>query len=242
MSHRHFREHLPFAPKQEENFHWRGKELLRLEGFTDAVFAFAVTLLIVALEVPHTYEGLIHVMRSFPAFVACFGILMTFWSAHYRFFRRYGLEDGFTLVTTLGVVVLVLFSVYPLKFLFTMLFENWFHFSSEESHALGRKEAQMLYGLYGGGFAGIWLLYALMYRHALKLRHALGLKEAEVIKTRASLYEYLTSAGVALTSVILAFATSSDSAPGLVYIALGPLQILNIKWHSRKIKHAHAGS
>lgn len=237
MRHRPFREHLPLVPKQEEHFRWRGKELLRIEGFTDAVFAFAVTLLVVALEVPHTYEGLIGVVKSFPAFVVCFILLMTFWSAHYRYFRRYGLEDGFTLVATMGILVLVLFSVYPLKFLFTLMFANLFHLAGEEApHVLGGQEAQMLYALYGGGFAGIWLIYAFMYRHALKLRDVLGLQEIEIIRTRASFCEYLIIVAVCLTSVILAFVVPGSSLPGLVYIALGPLQIINMKWHDRKIK------
>ena len=42
---RGLRERLPLAPGHEEYFRWRGNELSRVEGFTDAVFAFAVTLL-----------------------------------------------------------------------------------------------------------------------------------------------------------------------------------------------------
>ncbi len=71
------REHLPLAPRREQNFRWRGNEISRVEGFTDAVFAFAVTLLVVALEVPHTFDGLMDVVRGFPAFVICFTLLMT---------------------------------------------------------------------------------------------------------------------------------------------------------------------
>ena len=103
------------------HFRWRGNEVSRVEGFTDAVFAFAVTLLVVALEVPHTFEGLMDVVRGFPAFVICFTLLMTFWNAHYSYHRRYGLEGAFSRVMTMAIIVLVLFFVYPLKFLFTMV-------------------------------------------------------------------------------------------------------------------------
>ena len=47
------REHLPLAPHREEHFRWRGNEVSRVEGFTDEVFAFAVTLLVVARGAAH---------------------------------------------------------------------------------------------------------------------------------------------------------------------------------------------
>src|SRR4030095_260475 len=98
------RECLPLAPRREEHFRWRGTEVSRVEGFTDAVFAFAVTLLVVALEVAHTFEGLMDVVRGFPAFVICFALLMSFWNGHYRFHRRYGLEGTFTRVMTMAIL------------------------------------------------------------------------------------------------------------------------------------------
>ena len=115
------RDHLPLAPRREQHFRWRGNEISRVEGFTDAVFAFAVTLLVVALEVPHTFDGLMDVVRGLPAFLICFTLLMTFWNAHYSYHRRYGLEGAFSRVMTMAIIVLVLFFVYPLKFLFTMV-------------------------------------------------------------------------------------------------------------------------
>jgi len=39
MAHRPFREH--FAPPTEPYFRWCGGEITRIEGFSDAVFAFA---------------------------------------------------------------------------------------------------------------------------------------------------------------------------------------------------------
>jgi uncharacterized membrane protein len=35
----------------------RGRDVSRLEGFSDAVFGFALTLLVVSLEVPDTFDG-----------------------------------------------------------------------------------------------------------------------------------------------------------------------------------------
>jgi hypothetical protein len=75
----------------DRGFRWRGGEISRLEGLSDAVFAFAVTLLVVSLEVPETFDELLRVLRGFFAFAVCFSILFWVWYDHYRFFRRYGL-------------------------------------------------------------------------------------------------------------------------------------------------------
>src|SRR5947199_8981866 len=79
-----------------DGFRWRSHEITRIEGFSDAVFGFAVTLLVVSLEVPHTSTELLETMRGFGAFVATFMILAGMWRLQFTFFRRYGLEDNTT--------------------------------------------------------------------------------------------------------------------------------------------------
>lgn len=56
-------------------------------------------------------------MRGFPAFALTFAALMTLWVRHYYFFRYYGLDDLATIVLNTTLLFLVLFYVYPLKFL-----------------------------------------------------------------------------------------------------------------------------
>ncbi|HKE92814.1 MAG TPA: TMEM175 family protein [Povalibacter sp.] len=230
------RDHLPFVPRREQHFRWRGHEVSRLEGFTDAVFAFAVTLLVVSLEVPRTYEGLIDVVRGFPAFVICFTLLMLFWNAHYRFFRRYGLENMTTRLGTMAILVLVLFSVYPLKFLFTIVTAGLFGIELPEAAQLATAEWRMIYVIYGLGFAGVWSLYALLQVHALRQRDVLQMDAMEVVLTRGSLYEYLIHVGVALLSVTLALTTSLITLPGWIYFLLAPLQTMNGMWHGRRAR------
>src|SRR6185369_7143629 len=107
-------------PTDAGDFRLRGKEVSRLEALSDGVFALALTLLIVAVEVPSSFDDLLNVFRGFPAFAVCFAVLIWFWHTHYEFFRRYGLTDGPTLILNSALLFLVLFYVYPLKFVFSL--------------------------------------------------------------------------------------------------------------------------
>ena len=105
----------------EEGFSWRGEEVSRIESFSDAVFAFAVTLLVVCLEVPKTFDELISTMRGFFAFAICFWLLLAAWFEHYKVFRRNGTSDSYTMRLSTVLLFIVLFYVYFLKFLFVLV-------------------------------------------------------------------------------------------------------------------------
>ena len=95
----------------EKYFRWRSGEITRLEAFCDVVFGFALTLLVVSLEVPRNYGELMAAMRGFVPFAVCFAQLVMIWRAHYIFSRRYGLEDRYTVFLNVALLFVVLFYV-----------------------------------------------------------------------------------------------------------------------------------
>lgn len=228
--HRPWRDRLP-GRRPEVNFHWRGKEVSRLENLTDAVFGFALTLLVVSTEVPRTFDSLITVLKGFPAFAACFAILLLFWNEHYKFFRRYGLEDHFTRSLNYIILLLVLFSVYPLKFLFTAWLGGATPFRDLD-------QLFFIYRVYGLGFATIWTLYALLQGHALRRREQLQLNEVELILSRLQLNEFRLQIGVCFLSIGLTYLTIQPWLPGVVYGIIGPLAAWNGSWHGRQVQAA----
>jgi len=186
-------------------------------------------------RVPRFGEGLLDVLRGFPAFIICFAILMTFWTAHFRYHRRYGLEDWVSRVLTMAILVLVLFFVYPLKYLFTMLTVQVFGLHMHEAPGLeSAMQNHLLYTIYGLGFASVWGLYALLYWHALRRRDELQLNEVEILLTRADLAANFIYVGVCLLSVTLAWTVEDPAIPGLVYWLLAPLQAFTGRHFGKK--------
>ena len=74
--------------EQVDGFRWRGTDVTRLEGFTDAVLGFAITLLVVSLDVPDSFDELLRALRGFVPFGLCFAYLVFLWYQHYLYFRR----------------------------------------------------------------------------------------------------------------------------------------------------------
>ena len=218
---------------EEEGFSWRGEEVSRIEGFSDAVFAFAVTLLVVSLEVPRTFDELLAIMQGFFAFAICFGLLLAVWFEHYKFFRRYGLSsDAFTVRLSAVLLFIVLFYVYPLKFLFTLLVDQLLGFSTAVSPSTGAivEEIEpgqwpLLMVIYGAGFVAVQFVFFLLYLRAYALRDALGLSAYEASITRQEIHGFLLSMGVGLASIAIAALGGEEATPwaGWVYVLLFPL-------------------
>jgi uncharacterized membrane protein len=216
----------------ERFFRWRAGEITRLEAFCDVVFGFAITLLVVSLEVPHSYAELMADMRGFLPFAVCFAQLALIWRTHYKFSRRYGLEDPYTVFLNVVLLFLMLFYVYPLKFVFTLLFSEIT--GADVTANLGWHEASVLMRIYAAGFAAVFLLFVLMYAHAYRLRRELGLDPVEVLETRFAIQENALMALVGISSLLVAF--KSPGWAGWVYLAIGPLLAIHGSIFGKRVR------
>jgi uncharacterized membrane protein len=202
----------------------RRHEISRLEAFSDAVFAFALTLLVVSLDVPTSYDELIALMAGFVPFAASFALLIWIWYEHNIFFRRYGLQDPVTIALNGVLLFVVLFYVYPLKFLFTAAFSFAVPVLGTRLH-VSPAEIANLFAIYGAGFVVLFGMFALLYAHAYRRRDLLELTEIETFDLRAHRGGHLVSAGVGLLAVAVALFAPGPwpQFSGFVYFLMGPM-------------------
>jgi len=193
------------------------------------VFAFAVTLLVVSLEVPQTFTELLTAMRGFIAFAISFALLTSVWYGHYIFFRRYGLRDRYTTMLNIILLFLVLFYVYPLKFVFTLLVNQLFGFGTEvvlpngaTEPMIAAEQGPLLLIIYGAGYVAVLLVFALLYHHAYRNRAALELNMIETFDTVTSLQGWLLDSSVGVLSILIALIAGSDGVTwaGYAYFLL----------------------
>ena len=221
---------------RRSDFRWRSHEISRIEGLSDAVFAFAVTLLVVSLEVPKTFTELSLAMRGFGAFAISFALLLFVWFNQYKYFRRYGLQDNVTVLVNAVLLFLVLFYVYPLKFLFSYLVNVFIGGHGEVRLANGNIQAMVEPGelprlmiIFGIGYVAIFAVFILLYWHAFRKRSELELNELEIFDTRNSIQEAALNCSIGLLSIAVAVfgGVKYGTLAGPVYMLLAVVMSVN---------------
>jgi low temperature requirement protein LtrA len=153
------------------------------------VFGFAITLLAISLEVPKTSADVLHALRGVGSFAITFLMLFGMWRTQFMFFRRYGIEDR-KIVWLTGVLLFVLLVfIYPLKFVMGTMFETLLKHAGFPDPTFHRTavfpdgDVPPLFAAFGFGFAAVFCVFSLMYRHAYALRETLQLDDVEVFDT-----------------------------------------------------------
>jgi uncharacterized membrane protein len=215
----------------------RRHEITRLEGFSDAVFGFALTLLVVSLEVPRSYADLMTLIGGFLPFACCFALLFWIWYEHNTFFRRYGLQDGVTVLLNGCLLFTVLFYVYPLKFMFDSLFARWMP-TRNDPVRMALFELANASSVYAAGFVLMMLMFVLLYSRAYAKRQELGLSDLEIFDLKALRGHHLVSVTVGLLSLAIALWAPLNWAPlsPAALALMGPGHGLWAARHTRRRK------
>jgi uncharacterized membrane protein len=105
--------------------HGAERGLKRFEGFSDAVFAIALTLLIVEIKVPgspdgpHGYSDLARAMaeqwREHLALVVCYGVIGAYWLQHHYSGRIYARSDHWLGALNLLFLLAIIVIPYPVR-------------------------------------------------------------------------------------------------------------------------------
>ena len=220
----------------DPKFRYRGLNQTRIETFSDAVFAFSFTLVVLSSSVPETFAELQASLRSIIPFFICIVLIIVIWYQHYLFFLRYGMQDTKTVVINTLLLFLLLIYVYPLKFLTTWLVEMGIYFLLGSDYIdvdfieqFNRGNMWVLLSLYGLGAASIFSTLAWLYRHAYKKREELDLNEYEAFQTKASLQSNLLMSTLPFLSAVIAIIRPfgddfiNFSIAGFIYMLYTPM-------------------
>jgi Endosomal/lysosomal potassium channel TMEM175 len=189
-------------------FRLRGVEMTRLETFIDAAFAFAISMLVIAgSQVPDDIDALLGAFRNVPTFICSIAVLGIYWRGHWLWSRRYGLEDGVSILISWVLIVTILIFIYPLKAIFGAM---W-HYVSDgkvgQAFSLHTTEAQArwIFAIYALGLIGISAEILLLNLRAWYLREPLRLNEREQLMTWGEVTGWSIPVGVGIVSLVFSF-------------------------------------
>lgn len=185
----------------------------RLDAFTDAAFAFAVTLMVAGTGgMAPDYRQLESALAGAPSFLIAFALIAMFWLAHVRARRMAGDGDWRFVLLTLALVFTVLLYVHPLR----AMASSFAAFVSGSPNDYGGRLGHM-FALYGAGFILMSALTAGLFQTARRNPglDAQGQREA---RGQVAIWLILVATGV-VSTVLTLFRVTIPFAP-MVYATL----------------------
>jgi uncharacterized membrane protein len=228
----------------------RGENMSRIETFVDAAFAFAFTMLVISIDqIPTNPEELLELSRDIPAFLLSALTIGSIWVAHSNWSRNFGLQDSSTLALSLGLVMLVLVFVYPIKLMAqaTVLYISDDKLGTD-IFALGGwddNQVAILFVYFGIGLIALSAILIALYLNALRHKDYLRLTPFEETLCKRNCATWATVSFVAGVSCAIALIFFDDRnavvMAGNVYFSLFLLlpvvdRFLTARWSRRNSK------
>jgi len=234
------------GPRDALGFHHRGDRTTRLEAFVDAAFAFALSLMVIAVgSVPRSAEELEAALKGIPAFAACFWLIATFWRGHVDWSERFGLDDPRSRHWSLLLIFLALIFVFPLKIVFAVFFD-WISGGALPSNFsfATMVDVQRMFQTFAIAFGSMGAVLWALNHHAWRQRDALGLDAVEVLALRVVMRQWALLPVFSLVSLGLSLWTDSlrYGAPGMVFFVMHLAQVGFRAQHRRRLASALACS
>src|SRR5256886_10342635 len=232
---------------QLRGFRLRGMEMTRLETFIDAAFAFAISMLVIAAQqIPDIIQTLLAAFKNVPNFVCSIAVLGIFWRCHWLWSRRYGLEDGASILISWAMIVTILIFIYPLKAIFGSM---WYLLSGGQigqrlSLHTTESQARAIFAIYALGLIAISAEILLLNLRAWQLREPLRLNERETLMTRGELSGWSIPVSVGIVSLVFALTLPTEQIQwsGWVYFSVIILVTPHDHYHQRRLKAVQDGS
>ena len=194
----------------------------RLDNFTDAAFAFAVTLLVIGgSEAPTSYAMLAAAVAEVPAFAIGFAIVAMFWFAHVRWRSVRGEGDWLSALLSVLLVFLVLVYVQPLRAMARSLST---FLGGAGTPFLGN--VGDLFFVYGAGFVAMAAATAALFREAQR-NPDLTPDYRRAARGEMLIWLILTATG--LVSILLTAFDATETIAPLTYATL-PISIGLFVW------------
>lgn len=204
---------------------YRGAEANRVDNLTDAVFGIAITLLIFNLNNPNSFSDLEAFAKTLPAFLLSISFLVLVWHEHFRFSEIYGLADTWLIVINTFFLALIIFYVYPLRFL--SLYLSSLYVGVDVGISISGNQVPDLMIYYGFIAFALYGCLFLLYFRAGKIK-SMGYSDFEKWFTRIQLKRMVLMLLVPLISIVVCFSLKKVSIPlasllsGLSYSLYGP--------------------
>src|ERR1700736_5711594 len=227
-------------------FRLRGMQMTRLETFIDAAFAFAISMLVIdAQQFLDNIQTLLAAFKNVPTFICSIAVLTIFWRGHWLWSRRYGLEDGVSILISWGMIATILIFIYPLKAIFGAM---WYFVSNGQ---LGQRlslhtteaQARAIFAVYAIGLIAVSAEILLLNLRAWRLREPLRLNARERLMTLGELTGWSIPMSMGSVSLVLSFVLPIEQIAwcGWIYFFMTIILRAHGFWRRRRLERETEG-